>query len=107
MLIKNTSWGMTNLESGQFLQRKCLLDISQFKMPVHIAGILVYRYQNNDLQVLLVYLGGSFWSGKDLVSWSIPKGFLMTTKILLMQRKKSLGKKLDLLFKEILWSFGN
>ena len=33
-------------------------------MTVHSAGILVYRYKNNDLQVLLVHPGGPFWSGK-------------------------------------------
>ena len=43
-------------------------------MSVHSAGILVYRYKNNDLQVLLVHPGGPFWSGKDLGAWSIPKG---------------------------------
>ncbi len=43
-------------------------------MTVHSAGILVYRYKNNDLQVLLVHPGGPFWSGKDLGAWSIPKG---------------------------------
>ena len=43
-------------------------------MSVHSAGILVYRYHNNDLQVLLVHPGGPFWSGKDLGAWSIPKG---------------------------------
>ncbi len=40
-------------------------------MTVHSAGILVYRYKNNDLQVLLVHPGGPFWSGKDLGAWSI------------------------------------
>ncbi len=43
-------------------------------MSVHSAGILVYRYKNSDLQVLLVHPGGPFWSRKDLGSWSIPKG---------------------------------
>jgi predicted NUDIX family NTP pyrophosphohydrolase len=38
------------------------------------AGILMYRYRNNLLEVLLVHPGGPFWSKKDLCSWSIPKG---------------------------------
>jgi predicted NUDIX family NTP pyrophosphohydrolase len=38
------------------------------------AGILLYRLQNNLLQVLLVHPGGPFRAKKDLGVWSIPKG---------------------------------
>lgn len=38
------------------------------------AGILVYRYRDDLLEVLLVHPGGPFWAKKDLASWSIPKG---------------------------------
>ncbi len=38
------------------------------------AGILVYRYYSQQLQVLLVHPGGPFWKNKDAGSWSIPKG---------------------------------
>ena len=38
------------------------------------AGILVYRYKNNQLEILLVHPGGPFWRKKDKDSWSIPKG---------------------------------
>jgi len=34
----------------------------------------MYRYRNDELEVLLVHPGGPFWSGKDLGSWSVPKG---------------------------------
>lgn len=40
----------------------------------HSAGILLYRYREGALQVLLVHPGGPFWAGKDLHAWSIPKG---------------------------------
>jgi predicted NUDIX family NTP pyrophosphohydrolase len=38
------------------------------------AGILLYRFLNNSLQVLLVHPGGPFWKKKDLGAWTIPKG---------------------------------
>src|SRR5674476_604456 len=38
------------------------------------AGILLYRFQNNLPEVLLVHPGGPFWAKKDLGVWSIPKG---------------------------------
>jgi len=43
-------------------------------MPKQSAGIVMYRYYNNILQVLLVHPGGPFWSKKDAGAWSIPKG---------------------------------
>ena len=38
------------------------------------AGILVYRYKDERLQVLLVHPGGPFFLKKDAGVWSIPKG---------------------------------
>ena len=38
------------------------------------AGILMYRFKNKQLEVLLVHPGGPFWAKKDLGAWSIPKG---------------------------------
>ena len=38
------------------------------------AGILLHRYQKQNLQVLLVHPGGPFWLNKDIGAWSIPKG---------------------------------
>lgn len=43
-------------------------------MPLHSAGILLFRLRNRELQVMLVHLGGPFWANRDLGSWSIPKG---------------------------------
>jgi predicted NUDIX family NTP pyrophosphohydrolase len=45
-------------------------------MGQHSAGILLYRYRDEELQVLLVHPGGPFWVKKDLGAWSIPKGLL-------------------------------
>lgn len=43
-------------------------------MPAYSAGILLYRLQNNELQVFLVHPGGPFWKNKDEGAWSVPKG---------------------------------
>jgi predicted NUDIX family NTP pyrophosphohydrolase len=40
------------------------------------AGILLYRRQGAQAEVLLVHPGGPFWSKKDLGAWFIPKGEL-------------------------------
>lgn len=38
------------------------------------AGILLYRFVEGQLQVLLAHPGGPFWAKKDLGAWSVPKG---------------------------------
>jgi predicted NUDIX family NTP pyrophosphohydrolase len=38
------------------------------------AGILLYRFQKQELEVFLVHPGGPFWKNKDAGAWSIPKG---------------------------------
>jgi predicted NUDIX family NTP pyrophosphohydrolase len=38
------------------------------------AGILLYRFASEDLEVLLVHPGGPFWARRDAGVWSIPKG---------------------------------
>jgi predicted NUDIX family NTP pyrophosphohydrolase len=38
------------------------------------AGILMYRFNNQQIEFLLVHPGGPFWAKKDLGAWSIPKG---------------------------------
>jgi len=43
-------------------------------MSVHSGGILLFRFKNNNLEVMLVHPGGPFWAGKDEGAWSMPKG---------------------------------
>jgi len=38
------------------------------------AGILLFRFNNGTLEVLLVHPGGPYWASKDAGAWSIPKG---------------------------------
>ncbi|HET6769234.1 MAG TPA: NUDIX domain-containing protein [Chitinophagaceae bacterium] len=43
-------------------------------MPQKSAGIVLYRIQNNRVEIFLVHPGGPYWSKKDEGAWSIPKG---------------------------------
>jgi predicted NUDIX family NTP pyrophosphohydrolase len=38
------------------------------------AGLVLYRPQDGELEVLLGHMGGPFWARKDERAWSIPKG---------------------------------
>jgi predicted NUDIX family NTP pyrophosphohydrolase len=38
------------------------------------AGLVMYRLNRGQLEVLLVHPGGPFWAAKDFGAWSIPKG---------------------------------
>jgi predicted NUDIX family NTP pyrophosphohydrolase len=49
-------------------------------MALHSAGILLFRYKNEKLEVMLVHAGGPFWARKDQASWSIPKGLFNETE---------------------------
>lgn len=38
------------------------------------AGLLMYRFRDGELQVLVVHPGGPYWAKKDAGSWFVPKG---------------------------------
>ncbi|ACH39821.1 NUDIX hydrolase, type 5 [Citrifermentans bemidjiense Bem] len=38
------------------------------------AGLVMYRFKDEQLELFLVHPGGPFWAGKDEGAWSIPKG---------------------------------
>ena len=42
--------------------------------PPHSAGILLFRLQDGEAEVLLIKPGGPFWRKKDAGAWMIPKG---------------------------------
>ena len=44
------------------------------------AGILVYRTQNRQIEVLLCHMGGPYWQEIDNGGWSIPKGEMKDEK---------------------------
>lgn len=43
-------------------------------MRMFSAGILLFRFKEEILEVMLVHPGGPFWEKKDYGVWSIPKG---------------------------------
>jgi predicted NUDIX family NTP pyrophosphohydrolase len=43
-------------------------------MPKKSAGILLYRFTKDILEVFLVHPGGPLWAHKDAGAWSVPKG---------------------------------
>ena len=42
--------------------------------PKLSAGLLLYRFRSDQLEVFLVHPGGPFWHNKDAGAWSLPKG---------------------------------
>ncbi|NND02123.1 MAG: NUDIX domain-containing protein [Acidimicrobiia bacterium] len=45
-------------------------------MPKVSAGILLYRMEASDIEVLIAHPGGPYWAKKDNGAWSIPKGIV-------------------------------
>lgn len=43
-------------------------------MAKQAAGILLYRWNADRLEVLLAHPGGPLWARKDYASWTLPKG---------------------------------
>ena len=43
-------------------------------MPRKSAGLLLYRFVNTRVEVLLAHPGGPFWRKRDDGGWTIPKG---------------------------------
>jgi predicted NUDIX family NTP pyrophosphohydrolase len=43
-------------------------------VPKLSAGVLLYRFARDGVEVLLVHPGGPFWTRKDDGAWSVPKG---------------------------------
>lgn len=41
------------------------------------AGLLLFRWRNGDLEVLLGHPGGPYWTGRHEGAWSIPKGGIL------------------------------
>lgn len=45
-------------------------------MPLHSAGLLLYRYRGDRIEFFLAHPGGPFWEQKDVGVWTIPKGLI-------------------------------
>jgi predicted NUDIX family NTP pyrophosphohydrolase len=57
-------------------------------MPRVSAGLLMYRFQEGKLQVLLAHPGGPFFKNKDEGAWTIPKGEIEPGEDLLEAAKR-------------------
>jgi predicted NUDIX family NTP pyrophosphohydrolase len=51
------------------------------KRSAQSAGLILYRYREGRLEVLLVHPGGPFWQKRDDGAWSIPKGEIAENEI--------------------------
>nr|WP_068891942.1 NUDIX domain-containing protein [Pedobacter panaciterrae] len=49
-------------------------------MAKQSAGILLYRFTAEELEVLLVHPGGPFFRNKDKDWWKIPKGEVLSNE---------------------------
>lgn len=52
-------------------------------MKLQSAGILLYRFVEGSIEVLLAHPGGPFWAQRDAGAWSIPKGLVGENESLL------------------------
>ena len=43
-------------------------------MAKRSAGLLMYRREQDEIEVFLVHPGGPYWANKDQGAWTIPKG---------------------------------
>jgi predicted NUDIX family NTP pyrophosphohydrolase len=57
-------------------------------MPRISAGLLMYRIQDGELQVLLAHPGGPYFKNKDELAWTIPKGEIEPGEDLLEAAKR-------------------
>jgi len=57
-------------------------------MPLHSAGILLYRFTNEELELFLAHPGGPYWVNRDDGVWSIPKGLFDQDEVPLEAAKR-------------------
>lgn len=62
-------------------------------MSKHSAGILLFRYQDTELEVFLVHPGGPFWIRRDVGAWSIPKGLFEENETPLEAAKREFNEE--------------
>lgn len=60
------------------------------------AGILVYKFDNNILKVLLCHFGGPYWKGIDKGAWAIPKGELSRGESIISAAKREFKEETNL-----------
>jgi predicted NUDIX family NTP pyrophosphohydrolase len=63
------------------------------------AGVLLYRFRDDALEVLLIHPGGPYWRNRDAGAWMIPKGAIEAGETAegaaLREFAEEVGTKLD------------
>ena len=63
------------------------------------AGVLLFRLQDDDIEVLLIRPGGPYWRNKDAGAWMMPKGVIepgeAPAEAALREFEEETGTKLD------------
>ena len=63
------------------------------------AGVLLFRLQDEDIEVLLIRPGGPYWRNKDAGAWMMPKGVIepgeAPAEAALREFEEETGTKLD------------
>jgi predicted NUDIX family NTP pyrophosphohydrolase len=65
-------------------------------MPRLSSGLLLFRWRENRLEVLLVHMGGPFWSRRDAAAWSLPKGEHEPGEDSLLAARREFGEELGM-----------
>ncbi|MGD0815562.1 MAG: NUDIX domain-containing protein [Verrucomicrobiota bacterium] len=66
-------------------------------MKKESAGLIMFRFRDGDLEVLLAHPGGPFWQRKDLGAWTIPKGEIEKTDDPLVTAQREFGEETGLI----------
>jgi predicted NUDIX family NTP pyrophosphohydrolase len=65
-------------------------------MPRLSSGLLLFRWREKRLEVLLVHMGGPFWSRRDAAAWSFPKGEHEPGEDSLLAARREFGEELGM-----------
>lgn len=65
-------------------------------MPQISAGLLLYKREQSELQVLLVHPGGPFFRNKDAGAWTIPKGEVQPGEDLLTTARREFAEEIGM-----------
>jgi predicted NUDIX family NTP pyrophosphohydrolase len=65
-------------------------------MSAHSAGLIVYKLNDGQPQVLMAHMGTPWWAKKDDGAWSIPKGLIEEGEEPLDAARREFGEELGL-----------
>ena len=63
------------------------------------AGILCYKFEDNNVKVLLCHFGGPYWENIDKGAWSIPKGELNKNERIVDAAKREFKEETNLVIR--------